>query len=77
MGGLAHFQRELEAIEGQPIDATTAELLLGLGRTQMATAPRYQLGEAVTSLRRAFDYYALAGDLDQAGNPHSRNVRPR
>ena len=67
------FPKGLEAIEGQPIEATTAELLLGIGRAQMAT---YQHGEAVTSLSRVFDLYTLAGDLDQAGNPHSRTVRP-
>jgi tetratricopeptide (TPR) repeat protein len=63
---LTHFQRALEAKEGQPVDAETAVLLFGLGRAQLATRERYQTQEAVINLRRAFDYYAEVGDVDRA-----------
>ena len=39
-------------------------LLFGLGRTQLATAARHRLPEAMACLRRAFDYYA---DVEEAG----------
>jgi tetratricopeptide (TPR) repeat protein len=47
-------------------DAETAALLFGLGQVQVATLPVFQLQEAVLSLGRAFDYYAQAGDTEQA-----------
>jgi tetratricopeptide (TPR) repeat protein len=71
---LGHFERALAAREGatspaglgQHMDADTAALLFGLGRAQAATLPRHRLGEAVASLRRAFDYYHQARDVDRA-----------
>ncbi len=58
---LGHFQRALAAKEGQPVDAETAALLVGLGRSQMALLD----DEAYSTLRRAVDYYADSGDLEQ------------
>ena len=63
---LAHFQRGLTGKAGQPMDEEAAALLYGLGRAQAATLERSQLGEAVASLVRSFDYYAETGDVDQA-----------
>jgi tetratricopeptide (TPR) repeat protein len=63
---LAHFQRGWEAREGQPMDANTAALLFGLGRAQAATWEMGQFREYVSNLRRAFDYYFEAGDVDRA-----------
>ena len=48
-------------------DAQTAAFLFGLGRAQAATLPRQQLREAaVTTFRRALDYYIGAEDVDRA-----------
>ena len=67
---LSLFQRAISAQGANPgspaLDAETADLLYGLGRAQVATLPIYQLHEAVTSLRGAFDYYIDTGDLSQA-----------
>lgn len=60
---LEHFSRALEYKEGLDVDAETAALLFGVGRAQAAVLRRR---EAVESLTRAFDYYAGAGDVDQA-----------
>ncbi len=59
---LSHFQRGL-TIKEQLFDADTAALLFGQGRAQAALL---QMQEARTSLTRAFDYYAEAGDVDRA-----------
>ena len=48
------------------MDAETAALLFGLGRAQIATLERYQVGDALTSLHRALDYYVEAGDVSSA-----------
>ena len=40
-----------------------ANLLFGLGRAQVATQKRQQAGDAVASLRRAFEYFAQAGNV--------------
>ncbi|MFQ6027699.1 MAG: serine/threonine-protein kinase PknK [Dehalococcoidia bacterium] len=63
---LAHFQRAFDAKENQPMDAEMASILFGLGRSQATALPRYQIGEAVASLNRAFDYYAEVGDVLRA-----------
>ena len=69
---LAHFERGLASkgitLSGsQPApDEEAAALLFGLGRAQLATAERYGLSEAVACLRRAFDFYAEAGEVDRA-----------
>jgi tetratricopeptide (TPR) repeat protein len=63
---LAHFERGLTAKEGEApdsarsIDAETAALLHGLGRTQLITL---QVDEGWANLTRAFDYYAEVGDI--------------
>ncbi|MFB3119689.1 MAG: AAA family ATPase, partial [Stenotrophomonas maltophilia] len=63
---LAHFQRALDSKENQPMDAETASILFGLGRSQATALPRYEIDSAVASLKRAFDYYAEAGDVTRA-----------
>ena len=70
--GLAHFERGLVS-RGIPLtgfepasDEEAAALMFGLGRAQLATVERQRLSEAVGCLRRAFDYYAEAGDVDRA-----------
>ena len=63
---LSHFGRALAAKEGdapdsaRSIDAETAELLYGLGRTQLILL---QVDEGWANLTRAFDYYAEVGDI--------------
>ena len=63
---LVHFERALEARGDRPLDDEGAELLFGLGRAQLATLPQVALGPAVTSLRRAFDYYVESGERERA-----------
>ncbi len=63
---LAHFQLALAAKGDETIDDETAELLFGLGRAQLATLAPHELEPAVTSLRRAFEHYAEAGDVGRA-----------
>jgi tetratricopeptide (TPR) repeat protein len=66
---LVHFQRALDAKESGPMDAETAALLFGLARAQLATSDRFRTQttqEPAANLRRAFDYYAEAGEVDQA-----------
>lgn len=65
---LTYFQQALAAKEGQPTDSETAGMLFGLGRAQAATIEGPRIQEAVTSLRRSFDYYAAAGDIECAVN---------
>ena len=52
--------------EELPTDGETAALLFGLGRAQGASLPWYEVGTAVASLRRAFDYYASVSDIERA-----------
>jgi tetratricopeptide (TPR) repeat protein len=69
---LAHCQRGLTAKGASLIgtelakDSEAAALLFGLGAAQAATLPVFQLQEAVASSKRAFDYYAQAGDVARA-----------
>ena len=63
---LGHFQRGLDAGEGQAIDGQTAELLFGLGRAEVAAAGRGGIAGVVSSLGRAFDYYVETGDVERA-----------
>ncbi|MFQ6028388.1 MAG: AAA family ATPase, partial [Dehalococcoidia bacterium] len=60
---ITYFERGLEAKGAQPMDAETAALLFGLGRSQAATLPRENMHEAVASLNRSLDYYIEAGDV--------------
>jgi tetratricopeptide (TPR) repeat protein len=63
---LIHFERGLAAKERQLMDAESATLLFGLGRAQAATLERYRMQEVVATLNRALDYYAGAGNVEQA-----------
>ena len=65
---VAHFQRALVAKGEQVGDLETAALLFGLGRAQIAASDlaRYEVAAAVTSLRRAFEYYAEVGEVSRA-----------
>ncbi|MEE8159830.1 MAG: hypothetical protein V3T78_10785, partial [Dehalococcoidia bacterium] len=47
-------------------DEESAALLFGLARAQSATFERHQLGKVFTTLNRAFEYYAEAGNVAQA-----------
>ena len=65
---LGHFSQALAAkgsgAESQrPIDAEAAEILSGVGRAQLAMLQVHQWGDAIANLRRAFDFYAEAGDV--------------
>ena len=69
---LVHFERGLAAgdialsgSEAAP-DEEAAALLFGLARAQSATFAGHQLGEAFSTLSRAFEYFALAGNVAQA-----------
>jgi tetratricopeptide (TPR) repeat protein len=61
-----HFERGLATKDGQPVDAEMAALLFGLGRAQLGTLETRELQRSVESMRRAFEYYAGAGDLASA-----------
>jgi tetratricopeptide (TPR) repeat protein len=63
---LEHFERALAARGDRAIDDEGAELLFGLGRAQLATLTQAELTPAVTSLRKAFDYYIESGDAARA-----------
>ena len=71
-GALDHFDRGLVAMGitltgAQPApDEKAAALLFGKGCAQLAIVERHRLSDAVSCLRRAFDYYAEAGDVDRA-----------
>ncbi len=57
---LAHFERSLGAMKGQPMTAQKAEALFGLGRAQAALA-RFE--EAWASLGSALEFYLDASDV--------------
>ena len=71
---LAHFERGLiargmgpsgtDAASQAAADQEAADLLFGLGRAQLATRERRQAG--IASLRRAFEYFAEAGNVTRA-----------
>ena len=62
---LEHFDRALAVKEGHPIDADTAALLFGLGRSQIVL-DRNRQSEAIANIHRAFDYYADNGEVERA-----------
>ncbi len=62
---LQHFQRALDAKEGQPMDAQTASILAGLGWAQAATFERHRIREVMATLSRAVDYFAQAGEVER------------
>ena len=68
---LSHFERGLSSrgvplagLEAAP-DQEAAALLFGLARAQVAVLDRFEMETGVNNLRRAFDYYAEAGEVDQ------------
>jgi DNA-binding SARP family transcriptional activator len=63
---LTHFQQALAAKKDETMDDETAALYFGLGRAQIAVLAGYEAEPAVVSLRRAFEYYAEAGDTSRA-----------
>jgi DNA-binding SARP family transcriptional activator/tetratricopeptide (TPR) repeat protein len=63
---IVHFQRALDTREGGPMDDATAELLVALVRSEFLGRERYDLGEALERMRRAFDYYAGTGQARRA-----------
>ncbi len=63
---LVYFERALAAKGDAEMDEETAALYFGRGRAQLGALPRYELEPGSTSLLRAFDYYARAGDVSQA-----------
>ena len=48
------------------LDKEAAALLFGLGQARLATLDRFEMHRAIAFLRRAFDYYADAGDVNRA-----------
>ncbi|MEE8162362.1 MAG: AAA family ATPase, partial [Acidobacteriota bacterium] len=60
----AHFERALVALQDQPMDLQQAQILHGLGRAQVATLPRNQIDQAVSTLTRALDFFADSGDVE-------------
>jgi hypothetical protein len=63
---MTHFGRVIAAKDRETTDDDTAAALFGLGRAQVAGLTRYEMGQAVGNLRRAFDYYADTGDVSRA-----------
>jgi tetratricopeptide (TPR) repeat protein len=67
-----HFQRGLTAkgvalTGSEPAaDKEAAALLFGQGRAMLSTVDRLEFHEPVASLRRAFDYFVAAGDVEKA-----------
>jgi tetratricopeptide (TPR) repeat protein len=62
----AYFRQALDAKEGQPMDDETAALLFGLARSEFASRERYDLGDALGHMRRAFMHFAESGDERRA-----------
>jgi DNA-binding SARP family transcriptional activator len=73
---IAHFQRALTAKEGKPMDDETAGLLFALVRSEFLGRQRYDLDEALARTRRAFEYYAEAGDTDHAVEVAAHPIPP-
>src|SRR5262249_6269181 len=63
---IAHFQRALTAKESKPMDDETAGLLFALVRSEFLGRQPHDLDEAFARMRRAFEYYAAAGDTGHA-----------
>ena len=63
---MEHFQRALAAMEGQSINDAMADVLFGLGKSQLATSQPGTLEVAVGNLVLAFDYFANSGDVARA-----------
>ena len=60
------FRTALDTKQGIATDEDTAALLFGLGRAQVATLPRHEMGTAITNLELALDYYVSTGDVNRA-----------
>ena len=63
---LTHFGRAWRAREGLEFDGAAAATLVGLGRAQAATAPRWNRQQGWLTLRRAIDYYLQSGEIGRA-----------
>ena len=63
---LPHFLRAAAGKEGLPMDSETASILFGLGRSQLATLGQSQVVEAMGNLEKAFEFYAITGDVERA-----------
>ena len=63
---LVHFDRALEARDGQPMDDELADLLFGKGLAMSVTLERYQVHEAVETLSLSFDHYVKVNNVTQA-----------
>ncbi len=63
---LGYFRQALAAMGDSDADARLASILFGLGRSQVATAQRHEMQDAVETLTRAFDYYEKTGDTEMA-----------
>jgi DNA-binding SARP family transcriptional activator len=73
---IGHFQRALATKEGKPMDDETAGLLFALVRSEFLGRQRYDLDEALDRMRRAFDYYASAGDTHHAVEVAAHPIPP-
>ena len=77
---MAHFQRGVEARQGQEMDDQLAELLVGYGRAGVSISDMVKtLKDYVPAMERAFDYYSSNGQTDRAVSvadfPHSTPVQ--
>ena len=48
------------------MDAVTAEIFVGLARSEFATREMYELGDTVARMIRALEYYVDVGELGAA-----------
>lgn len=77
---LAHFDRGLATLEGKPLDARSAALLVGRARAQMIGLERHRFPALVETLQRAFEYFVSTGEIARAidiadlGFPHFLGV---
>ena len=63
---LPHFERAWQARQGLPLDAQAANILVGLGCAQAATALRWNRQEAWANLRRALEHQIQTGEISRA-----------
>ena len=73
---IAHFERALATKGGQSVDAETATLLFGLARSEFAGREQPEFGEALGHMKRAFHYYAEAGDAQRAVSVATHPIPP-
>jgi DNA-binding SARP family transcriptional activator len=63
---LAYFERALAAEGDRELNDETAALVFGIARAQLATLPPHEVDVAITSLRRVYEHYVAAGEVDRA-----------